>query len=319
MYIQHAPSEINKNHIYVSILHWPSITDCWHRHTQTSHKVKTVFQFAHGYIYSGRCCQDKTKKHANKYTEKIHDVQIHIVQQRTSYTSWSHDYPGKRWVVSLIFQKRPFSAGTRFYTSRTRGSLGAREFLTNDSDGARTGARSLPMHAEIFLFFFPAGKFSRSNRARSRRKECFIPKSVSCCTIVQKFKFYALEFQNSTIISFCERRALCVYYHCVYCHCVYENLERSPAVPCHMAPAPKPRMRNMAPALTPDLHTLPCPPFTLIIRNAPKIREVTLFICSKTIWFQQKPLRLIKTESFFLNKKIRPLFIHDLTSRWTLC
>ena len=86
MYIQHAPSEITKNHIYVSILHWPSITDCWHRHTQTSHKVKTVFQYARGYIYSGRCCQDKTKKHANKYTGKIHDVQINIVQQRISKT-----------------------------------------------------------------------------------------------------------------------------------------------------------------------------------------------------------------------------------------
>ena len=92
MYIQHAPSEITKNHIYVSILHWPSITDCWHRHTQTSHKVKTVFQYAHGYIYSGRCCQDKTKKHANKYTEKIHDVQINIVQQRISKTK---NYGGK--------------------------------------------------------------------------------------------------------------------------------------------------------------------------------------------------------------------------------
>ena len=69
MYIQHAPSEITKiNKKNVSILHWPSITDCWHRHTQTSHKVKTVFQYARGYIYSGRCCQDKTKKHANKYT-----------------------------------------------------------------------------------------------------------------------------------------------------------------------------------------------------------------------------------------------------------
>ena len=35
--------------------------------------------------------------------------------------------------------------------------------------------------------FFPAGKFSRSNRTRSRRKECFISKSVRCCThIVQK-------------------------------------------------------------------------------------------------------------------------------------
>ena len=153
-------------------------------------------------------------------------------------------------------------------------SISSQRSLTNDSDGARTGARSLPTHAEIKKKN-PAGKFSRSNRARSRRKECFIPKSVRCCTIVQKFKFYALEFQNSTIISFCERRALCV----------YENLERSPAVPCNIivTPAPKPRMRNMAPALTPDLHTLPCPPFTLIIRNAPKIREVTLFICSKTI------------------------------------
>ena len=86
MYIQHAPSEITKNHIYVSILHWSSITDCWHRHTQTSHKVKTVFQYARGYIYSGSCCQDKTKKHANKYTGKIHDVQINIVQQRISKT-----------------------------------------------------------------------------------------------------------------------------------------------------------------------------------------------------------------------------------------
>ena len=28
---------------------------------------------------------------------------------------------------------------------------------------------------------FPAGKFSRSNRARSRREECFIPKSVRSC------------------------------------------------------------------------------------------------------------------------------------------
>ena len=96
MYIQHAPSEITKNHIYVSILHWPSITDCWHRHTQTSHKVKTVFQYAHGYIYSGRCCQDKSKKkkkNANKYTEKIHDVQINIVQQRISKTK---NYGGKR-------------------------------------------------------------------------------------------------------------------------------------------------------------------------------------------------------------------------------
>ena len=92
MYIQHAPSEITKNHIYVSILYWPSITDCWHRYTQTSHKVKTVFQYAHGNIYSGRCCQDKTKKHANKYTEKIHDVQIHIVQQRISKTK---NYGGK--------------------------------------------------------------------------------------------------------------------------------------------------------------------------------------------------------------------------------
>ena len=60
---------------------------------QTSHKVKTVFQYARGYIYSGRCCQDKTKKHANKYTGKIHDVQINIVQQRISKTK---NYGGKR-------------------------------------------------------------------------------------------------------------------------------------------------------------------------------------------------------------------------------
>ena len=51
------------------------------------HKVKTIFfQYARGHIYSGRCCQDKTKKHANKYTGKIHDVQINIVQQRISKT-----------------------------------------------------------------------------------------------------------------------------------------------------------------------------------------------------------------------------------------
>ena len=38
---------------------------------------------------------------------------------------------------------------TRFYTSRTRGSLGAREFSTNGSDGARTGASrsQKPPHA----------------------------------------------------------------------------------------------------------------------------------------------------------------------------
>ena len=60
---------------------------------QTSHKVKTVFQYARGYIYSGRCCQDKFKKHANKYTGKIHDVQINIVQQRISKTK---NYEGKR-------------------------------------------------------------------------------------------------------------------------------------------------------------------------------------------------------------------------------
>ena len=42
---------------------------------------------------SGRCCQDKTKqKHVNKYTGKIHDVQINIVQQRISETK---DYGGK--------------------------------------------------------------------------------------------------------------------------------------------------------------------------------------------------------------------------------
>ena len=35
----------------------------------------------------------KKKKHANKYTEKIHDVQIHIVQQRISKTK---NYGGKR-------------------------------------------------------------------------------------------------------------------------------------------------------------------------------------------------------------------------------
>ena len=36
---------------------------------------------------SGRCWQDKTKqKHVNKYTGKIHDVQINIVQQRISET-----------------------------------------------------------------------------------------------------------------------------------------------------------------------------------------------------------------------------------------
>ena len=100
MYIQHASSEITKNRVYVSILHWPSITDCWHRHTQTSHKVKTVFQYARGYIYSDRCCQDNKQKitknnnnkTANKYTGKIHDVQINIVQQRISKTK---NYGGK--------------------------------------------------------------------------------------------------------------------------------------------------------------------------------------------------------------------------------
>ena len=45
------------------------------------------------YIYSGRCCQDKTKKHANKYTGKIHDVQINIVQLRISKTK---NYGGKK-------------------------------------------------------------------------------------------------------------------------------------------------------------------------------------------------------------------------------
>ena len=55
------------------------------------HKVKTVFQYARGYIkYSG--CQNKTNKHANKYTGKIHDVQINIVQQRISKTK---NYGGK--------------------------------------------------------------------------------------------------------------------------------------------------------------------------------------------------------------------------------
>ena len=51
MYIQHAHTEITKNHIYVSILHWQSITECWHRHTQTSHKVKTFFSM-HVVIYT---------------------------------------------------------------------------------------------------------------------------------------------------------------------------------------------------------------------------------------------------------------------------
>ena len=41
MYIQHGPSEITENHIYVSILHWPSITECWHRHAQM--KLKPFF------------------------------------------------------------------------------------------------------------------------------------------------------------------------------------------------------------------------------------------------------------------------------------
>ena len=35
----------------------------------------------------------KPKKHANKYTGKIHDVQINIVQQRISKTK---NYEGKR-------------------------------------------------------------------------------------------------------------------------------------------------------------------------------------------------------------------------------
>ena len=29
-----------------------ALQTCWHRHTQTSHKVKTVFQYAHGFIYT---------------------------------------------------------------------------------------------------------------------------------------------------------------------------------------------------------------------------------------------------------------------------
>ena len=57
--------------------------------------------------------------------------------------------------VRDISKSALFRRETRFYTSRTRGSLGAREFSTNDSDGARTGARSLPTHADSsFCFLF---------------------------------------------------------------------------------------------------------------------------------------------------------------------
>ena len=55
---------------------------------------------------------------------------------------------------------------------------------------------SLTDRSEYKYFLIPF-----KGTTRSRRKECFIPKSAGCCTIVQKFKFYALEFQNSTIIS----------------------------------------------------------------------------------------------------------------------
>ena len=56
--------------------------------------------------------------------------------------------------VRDILKSALFRRETRFYTSRTRGSLGAREFSTNDRDSARTGARSLPTHAESSFFFF---------------------------------------------------------------------------------------------------------------------------------------------------------------------
>ena len=92
MYIQHAPTEITKKSHLCQYSSLDKHTECWHRHTQTSHKVKTVFQYARGHIYSGRCCQDKTKKHANKYTGKIPDVQINIVQQRIPKTK---NYGGK--------------------------------------------------------------------------------------------------------------------------------------------------------------------------------------------------------------------------------
>ena len=92
MYIQNAPSEITKNHIYVSIFTGQALQTAGTGTRKRLIKLKPFFQYAHGYIYSGRCCQDKTKKHANKYTEKIHDVQIHIVQQRISKTK---NYGGK--------------------------------------------------------------------------------------------------------------------------------------------------------------------------------------------------------------------------------
>ena len=55
-------------------------------------KLKPFFSM-HMVIYTvAVAVKIKPKKHANKYTEKIHDVQIHIVQQRISNTK---NYGGK--------------------------------------------------------------------------------------------------------------------------------------------------------------------------------------------------------------------------------
>ena len=51
-----------------------------------ANEVKTIFQYARGHMYSGHCCQYKTKNHTSKYTREIHGLEINTVQQRISKT-----------------------------------------------------------------------------------------------------------------------------------------------------------------------------------------------------------------------------------------
>ena len=95
MYIQHAPSEITKNQIYVRILHWPRLQIAGTGKRKRRIKLKPFFSM-HVVIYTVavavKTTTTTTTKHANRYTGKIHDVQISIVQQRISKTK---NYGGK--------------------------------------------------------------------------------------------------------------------------------------------------------------------------------------------------------------------------------
>ena len=109
---------------------------------------------------------------------------------------------GEASIIPLVRRNEYFKKRHFFYTSRTRGTLGAREFSTNDSDGARTGARSLPTrHAESS--FFPS--FSISCWQIFEVKQSSVKKERVFHTQERKM----LHSHSAEIQELCESRSGC--------------------------------------------------------------------------------------------------------------